>query len=92
MSVEKRVNFTIRDRAARPHAYDFWRTLFRLHAAGESNDMAAEAKGWQTQLAGQQVDVTGLPQWHPLQRSDDVELWRLQWVDKTTKHHAATAY
>ena len=78
------MNFTIRDRAARPHAYDFWRTLFRVHAAEGSGSTQAEAKDRPTQLTGQQIDVHALPQWHPWQRSDDVELWRLHWEDRTS--------
>ena len=80
--MEKRVNFTIRDRAARPHAYDFWRTLFRADTAEGSSDAQAAGRPWPTRLTGQQIAVHTVPQWHSLQRSADVELWRLQWEDR----------
>ena len=78
VSVEKRTNFTLRDRAARANAYDFFRTLFRPDTA--ETPQADGMAGGRPQLVGHCIPVDKIERRHQFERPRDVELWELHWA------------
>ncbi len=74
-------------RAARAHAFDHFRSKFRVIAAGEGGADAAAAEGScaagaaedtaACELVGVRLDVASVPQRVAYTRTPELELWRI---------------